>query len=174
MTPMTGLCQCFVCEMIARLLTVKLDAVVSNALEPGSIARFLDQGSLLFGFAEIDLQQEVQGRSDDRKDYGKAPESPPPAALVVEGVGCFRSSEGCNDIRRGGESVCQSSVLQLRCIGRNDVHAVGHTAKADRVKDICGTEGRQTVAACHENQAESCKDDHDKKAFSTTSNIQDP
>ena len=117
-------------------LTVKLDAVVPDALDPRATRLFGSKHALLLGLAEVELEHKVQRGGDDGEDDGEAPEAPSPIDVREKVLGRLGTGEGCDHVRGGGEGIRETSVLELGRIGGDDIDAEGHAAEAEGVKDL--------------------------------------
>lgn len=154
-------------------LTVKLNDIVPDALAQGPVGLLGGDDALLLGLAQVELEDEEQGRSDDREDDGEAAEAPAPADVFVKVLGGLGPGEGGDHVGGRGEGEGQAAVLQLGDVGGDDVDAVRHAAEAERVEDVGGAEGGQVVAGRHEHQAERGEDGHDQEALGTAPDVQD-
>ena len=119
-------------------LTVKLDAVVPDALDPRAARLFGSKHALLLGLAEVELEHKIQRGGDDGEDDGKGAEAPSPVDVLEEILGGLGAGEGGDHVGRGGEGVRETSVLELGSVGRDDIDAEGHAAEAEAVKDLEG------------------------------------
>ena len=129
-----------------RRLTVELDDVVPDALDPGPAAALGDQDSFLLGLAKVELEHEIQRRSNDGEDDGKGSEAPSPADVLEKRLGRLGSGEGGDDVGGRGKGIRQASVLELGGIGGDDIDTKGHAAKAQVVEDL----RREALSACSE------------------------
>jgi hypothetical protein len=92
--------------------------------------------ALLDGLVQIALEHVVQWRRNDGEDDGPTANTPAPADLIKEFLGNLGASEGGNDIWRRGEGECETSVLQSRGIGRNDIDGVFHSTKSKLIENL--------------------------------------
>lgn len=121
---------------LAETLTVEFHDIVPDALEDITAAVTGNESAELLGLVHADLQDAEQRDGHDREDDGEGAESPPPADVVVKSLRCLGAGESGDDIGRRGESVSQTSVLELGDIGREDVHAECHSSESDGVEDL--------------------------------------
>lgn len=117
-------------------LTIELDGIVPDALKPGPAAALGGQNAFLLGLAKVELQHEIQRRSDDGEDDGKGSKAPSPANVLEKRLGRLGSGEGGDDVGGRGKGVRQASVLELGGIGSDDIDTEGHAAKAQVVEDL--------------------------------------
>ena len=81
------------------------------------------------------LQHEKHGRSNNRQYDRDGSECPSPITLM-ESLGNLGSGIGSNDVWRRGKCVCETSVLEVRSIGSEDIDAEDHTGESDRCEDL--------------------------------------
>lgn len=91
---------------------------------------------MLSSFAEVELQDEVQGRCNDGEYNRKASETPSPVDVIVEVVRRFWPGECGDHIRRRGESIRQATVLQLGCISGDYIDTISHSSESEIVKHL--------------------------------------
>jgi hypothetical protein len=90
--------------------TVKLNEVMADALNSRATRDLtLDQASLA-GLHLVPLQDGEQRDADNGDDDGEDTESPSEADLLVKVLGGLGTGKGSDDVRRGGEGVCQGTV----------------------------------------------------------------
>lgn len=142
------------------------------ALENIPPAWLSDNEALLLGLVKVILQDEEQRGSEARENDRPATVTPSPADLVVELGRNLGASERGDDIRRGCEGIGQSSVLQLRHIGGDDINAIFHT-EAHVGEDVSGTVDSETIARGHKNQTNGGAGRHQSETLRTTPSVHD-
>lgn len=120
-------------------LTIKLDETPLDALHERSAAGFPSQNALLLSLSKVVSQESVERRGDDREDNGEGSEAPSPLVTVEEeSLSRLGAGEGGDHVRRRGESVCETSVLELCRIGRDNIDAVSQTGPTNLPEDLRG------------------------------------
>jgi hypothetical protein len=152
-------------------LTIEFLGIEPNILQESPAARLLDYKTVLSGLLKVALQDEVKRGGNNGEDDGERAKGPSPANIFVEALRSLGTSESCDDVWRGGESVSQTSILQLGNIGGDDINAVCHTSKSNAVEDVGSAERGKVVAHSHENQTECSENGHCQKAFCTAPNV---
>lgn len=109
-------------KKLKRILTIKLNDIEPNTLHPSPCATSLVvQPTLLISLSLRQFPRNNQRQCNDRKDNTNSSISPPPVGFV-ELVGQGGSRKRSDHIRRGGESVSQTTIPEGGCIRRDHVN----------------------------------------------------
>ena len=120
----------------AGIPTIELHCPIPDILQEGAAAGLSKDMALLDSFVQVALEHVVQWRRNDRENNGPAANAPTPANLIEELIGNLGANKGGNNIGRRGESERQTSVLQGRGIGRNDIDGILHSTEAKLIEDL--------------------------------------
>ena len=123
-----------------------------NILPECSTTLFLNQQSTLNSFLLIAPEYSKNWDSNNRGDDGKNTVTPVPATGLEEGLSGSRTDKGGDDVRSGGEGENQSSILQRRSVGHEDIKNVSHAIEPDPVKDLGCRESLNIRASSHHNK----------------------
>ncbi|KAI6774201.1 hypothetical protein HG531_001050 [Fusarium graminearum] len=119
----------------------------------------LNKKTLLLGLLEVVSQKSVERCSDDREDNGEGTEAPSPlVAVEEESLSGLGTGKGGDHVRRRGERVRETSVLELCGIGRDNVDTVGQTGPSNLPEDL--------------EEAAHGEEDHEEEALSTAPEIE--
>jgi hypothetical protein len=95
----------------------------------------LDSNPELLSTALLVLKEEEHGQGHKRQDDGKSTIAPAPVG-VVELLRERGATVRGDDVWRGGEGVCQATVLELRRVGSENVDRKDDTDEADGIEDL--------------------------------------
>jgi len=126
----------------------------------------------IFRLAQVQLEDNEQWSSHKWQDDCEAANTPPPIDLLIEHFGSLGTRESSDHVWRRGESKSEASVFQTRGVGGNDIDAVYHTTKADRIENLCSTEGRKIGCRSTEYQTQGGHTDHDHEALCSSPDVE--
>lgn len=116
--------------------TIKLHDTPHDGLGPGTAAVLTYEETSLLGLVEVPLEEAVHGQGDEGEDDGEATKAPSPVDVLKELLSRLGSGESGHHVRGGGESVGETSVLELGGIGRDDIDTIGEARPANLPKDL--------------------------------------
>jgi hypothetical protein len=118
------------------------------------------------------VQNADHGDSEAWQDDREGSVRPAPVVLVEPGSS-GRSSVRGDDVRRRGESVSKTTILERGSVGGDDIDGESHAGETDAVKDLRRTVDADAVATGSKDQAQSREARHESETDPAIPQVED-
>jgi hypothetical protein len=139
---------------------------------PATFGRRRWQQALSLSLSLCVVQNADHGDGEARQDDRKRAVRPAPVVGVELGRSSWSSICG-DDVRRGGESVSETTVLEGGSVGGYDIDGERHAGETDAVEDLRRTVDADAVAAGSKDQTQSREARHESETDPAIPQVED-